>query len=79
MRSVFNTLKENQKQCVIIQDEIYVKKCCYIMEELCLEERLMILNPLQNCSRSYDILHVWWNHICFENVTHCKIEFAVSL
>ena len=46
MRSVFSTLKENQKQCVIIQDEIYVQKCCYIMEELCLEERLMILNPL---------------------------------
>ena len=40
MRSVFNTLKENQKQCVIMQYEIYVKKCCYIMEELFLEERL---------------------------------------
>ena len=26
MRSVFNTVKENQKQCVIMQDEIYVKK-----------------------------------------------------
>ena len=25
MRSIFNTLKENQKQCVIMQDEIYVK------------------------------------------------------
>ena len=46
MRSVFNTLKENQKQCVIIQDEIYVKKYCYVMGELCLEEQLMILNPL---------------------------------
>ena len=47
MRSVFNTVKENQRQCVIMQDEIYVKKCCYIMEELCLEERLMIFNPSQ--------------------------------
>ena len=47
MRSVFNTVKENQRQCVIMQDEIYVKKCCYIMVELCLEERLMILNPSQ--------------------------------
>ena len=46
MRSVFNTLKENQKQCVIMQDEIYVKKCFCVMGELCLEERLMILNPL---------------------------------
>ena len=26
MRSVFNTVKENQKQRVIMQDEIYVKK-----------------------------------------------------
>ena len=26
MPSVFNTVKENQKQCVIMQDEIYVKK-----------------------------------------------------
>ena len=26
MRSVFNTVKENQKQCVIMQDEIYVQK-----------------------------------------------------
>ena len=26
MRSVFITVKENQKQCVIMQDEIYVKK-----------------------------------------------------
>ena len=25
MRSVFNTVRENQKQCVIMQDEIYVK------------------------------------------------------
>ena len=47
MRSVFNNTKENQKQCVIMRDEICVKKCCYIMGELCLEERLMILNPLQ--------------------------------
>ena len=33
MRSVFNTLKENQKQCVIMQNEIYVKKKkkCYMM------------------------------------------------
>ena len=46
IRSVFSTLKKRKKQCVIIQDEIYVKKYCYIMEELCLEERLMILNPL---------------------------------
>ena len=26
MPNVFNTVKENQKQCVIMQDEIYVKK-----------------------------------------------------
>ena len=26
MRSAFNTVKGNQKQCVIMQDEIYVKK-----------------------------------------------------
>ena len=26
IRSVFNTVKENQKQCVTMQDEIYVKK-----------------------------------------------------
>ena len=47
MRSVFITVKENQKQYVIMQDKIYWKKCCYIMGELCLEERLMIVNPLQ--------------------------------
>ena len=42
MRSYFNTVK-NQKQCVITQDEIYVKKCCHIIGERCLEEQLMIL------------------------------------
>ena len=47
IRSVFNTVKENQKQYVIMQDEVYVKKYYCIMGELCLEERLMILNPLQ--------------------------------
>ena len=26
-----------------------------------------------------DILHVWWTHIYFENVAHCKIQFAISL
>ena len=30
-----------------MQDQIYVKKCCYIMGELCLVEQLMILNSLQ--------------------------------
>ena len=29
MRSIFNTLKENQKQCVIMQDEICVRKMLY--------------------------------------------------
>ena len=47
MRSVLNTIKENQKQCLIMQDEIYVKKCRYIMREFCSEEQLMILSPLQ--------------------------------
>ena len=32
------------------------------MVELCLKERLMIVNPLQNCIRSYDILHFFWTH-----------------
>ena len=34
MRGVFRTGEENQKQCVIMEDEIYVKKCCYIVGEL---------------------------------------------
>ena len=47
-RSAINTVKGNQKQCVIMQDEIYVKKMLLYHGELSLEERLMILNPLQN-------------------------------
>ena len=47
MRGVFNTVKENQKQCVIIQHEIYVKKSCYTMWGLYLVQRLMILHPLR--------------------------------
>ena len=47
MRSVFNTVKKNQKQCVITQDEIYVKKILLCDAELCLEVRLLIFNPLQ--------------------------------
>ena len=46
MSGVFKTVEENQTQCLIIIDEIYVEKCCF-MGGLCLEERLMILNPLQ--------------------------------
>ena len=46
MSGVFKTVEENQTQCLIIIDEIYVEKCC-LMGGLCLEERLMILNPLQ--------------------------------
>ena len=42
----FSTPSKKVKNNVIMQDKIYEKKC-YIMEELCLEERLMILNPLQ--------------------------------
>lgn len=43
---VFKTVEESQKQCLIIIDKIYVEKCCFV-GGLCLEERLMILYPLQ--------------------------------
>ena len=46
MSGVFKTVEENQTPCLIIIDEIYVEKCCF-MGGLCLEKRLMILNPLQ--------------------------------
>ena len=46
MSGVFKTVEENQTQYLIIIDEIYVEKCCF-MGGLWLEERLMILNPLQ--------------------------------
>ena len=45
MRSVLCKAEENQKQCVIMQDKIYVKKWCYIMGNLCLIGRLLILFP----------------------------------
>lgn len=31
MRGIFSTEEENQKQCVIIGDEVCEKKCCYMM------------------------------------------------
>ena len=31
MRGIFSTEEENQKQCVIIGDEVCDKKCCYMM------------------------------------------------
>ena len=34
IRDIFNTVEEKQKHFLIIQDESYVKKCCYIMGEL---------------------------------------------
>ena len=56
------------------------KICCYIMGELCLVERLMILSQsLTKTVRNYDILYVSWTQIYLENVTHLKIEFVISL
>ena len=80
MRSVFNTVKENQKQCVIMQDEIYVKKNIVISwGNFVWKSDWRSSIRCKNCIRSYDILYVWWTHIYFENVAHCRIEFAISL
>ena len=31
MCGIFSTEEENEKQCVIIRDEVCEKKCCYMM------------------------------------------------
>ena len=69
MRRVFNTLKENQKQCVIMQNEIYVKKKNVIWcRNFVWKSDWWSSIPCKNCIGSYDILHVWSTHIYFENV-----------
>ena len=80
IRSAFNTVKENQKQCVTMQDEIYVKKNVVLSwGNFVWKSDWWSSIPCKNFIRSYDILHVWWTHIYLENVAHWKIEFVISL
>ena len=41
--NVFNTLSEKQKVCVLVHDEIYIKKCCNLTDVKYLAKRWMIL------------------------------------
>ena len=79
IHSIFNTLKENQKQCVIMQDEIYVKNVVVSWGNFVWTSGWWSSIPCKNCISSYGILHVWWTHIYFENVAHCKSEFIEFL
>ena len=40
--SIFNTLNTSQKGCIILHDEVYIKKCCYIMANKYLVNQLTI-------------------------------------
>ena len=73
----FTTVKENQKQCVIMKDEIVIKKYCYIKGEFGLAEPIMIHNRLRKTVLA--LMITWWTHIYFYNVAHQKIQFVISL
>ena len=73
--------KKPQRQCVIIQDEIYAKNMLLYHGRTLFGKTTDDPQPIphKNCVRSYDILYFSWNHIYLENFTHLKIEFVICL
>ena len=47
------------------------------MRELCLVKRLMVLNRLQKCIRSFDVLHVWCTRIYFRMLPIAKLNSLI--